>query len=37
MEKKIILEEIYRISELMTINPKINLFEQNQELVKFLY
>ena len=36
MEKKIILEEIYRISELMSINPKINLFEQNQELVKFL-
>jgi hypothetical protein len=36
MEKQIILEEIKRISEIMNIKTKINLIEQEQELVKFL-
>lgn len=36
MEKKLILEEIKRISEIMNINVKPILFEQDQEIIKFL-
>jgi len=36
MEKQIILEEIKRISEIMNVKIKMNLFEQPQELSKFL-
>jgi hypothetical protein len=36
MEKKLILEEIKRISEIMDINVKPILFEQSQEIIKFL-
>ena len=36
MEKKLILEEIKRISEIMNINVKPILFEQGREIVKFL-
>lgn len=36
MEKQIIFEEIKRISEIMNIKTNIVLFEQEQELIKFL-
>lgn len=36
MERQIIFEEIKRISEIMNIKTKLNLFEQEQEIVKFL-